>query len=136
MSTSEEPYPIQEPDASVGDLAGRLTSQLGEMVSTHLELAKVEIKAEVRTAGKGAGMLGGGAVAGHLALLLLSIAAAWGLAELMAAGFAFLIVGAVWAIAATVLALKGRSELKQVDIVPPDTASELKEDKEWMTRSN
>jgi uncharacterized membrane protein YqjE len=136
VSTTDEPYPIREPDASVADLAGRLSSQLGDMVGTHIELAKVEIQEEVRTAGKGAGMLGGGAVAGHLAVLLLSFAAAWGLAEVMAAGFAFLIVGALWAVVAAVLAMKGREEMQQVDVVPPGTVEELKEDKRWMSSSS
>ena len=136
MSGSEEPYQLQEPDASTGELVSRLTDQLGEMVSTHLDLAKVEIKEEVRTAGKGAGFLGGGAAAGYLAVLLLSIAAAWGLAMVMPEGFAFLIIGVLWAIVAGVLAMKGRNEMQNVDVVPQGTAQELKEDKQWVSRSN
>jgi hypothetical protein len=53
------------------------------------------------------------------------------LAEVMAAGFAFLIVGLVWAIVAGVLALRGRQHLQNVTPVVPATKETLKEDVEW-----
>ncbi len=117
-------------DQSLAELLGRLSSDFGELVSTQVELAKVEIKEEVAKAGKGAGMMGGGAIAGLLALTLLSFAAAWGLAEVMPEGFAFLIVGAVWAIAAAVLFITGRNRLTTVEPLP-DTRDSIKEDIEW-----
>ncbi len=117
-------------DQSLGELLGRLSSDFGELVSTQVELAKVEIKEEVAKAGKGAGMMGGGAVAGLLALTLLSFAAAWGLAEVIPEGFAFLIVGAVWAIAAAVLFITGRNRLSAVEPIP-ETRDSIKEDIEW-----
>jgi uncharacterized membrane protein YqjE len=68
-------------DHSLGELVSQLSADFGELLSTQLELAKAEIKDEVARAGKGAGMLTGGGVAAHLAILLLSLAAAWGLSE-------------------------------------------------------
>lgn len=133
MSTSGgEPYQLAEPDKSVGELVGRLTKDFGDLVSTHIELAKVETKEEVKKAGKGAGMMAGAALAGLLALILLSFAAAWGLAELMPAGLAFLIVGLVWTIAAGALAYLGRQEFQQMDPTPHQTVDELKEDRRWL----
>jgi uncharacterized membrane protein YqjE len=120
-----------EPDRSLGELLSRLSTDFGELVSTQVELAKVEIKEEVSRAAKGTGLLGGGAVAAHMALLLLSFAAAWGLAEVMAAGLAFLIMGVIWAIAAAVLAMQGRKKLRTATPVIPQTKEELKEDVEW-----
>ena len=55
-------------------------------------------------------MLGGGAFAAVMAVLLLSFAAAWGLAEVVPRRRAFLIVGLVWAAAAAVLAVTGKPE--------------------------
>lgn len=118
-------------EKSLGELVSQLSSDLSDLVSTQLELAKVEIKEEVARAGKGAGLLTGGAVAAHLAVLLLSLAAAWGLSEAMPTGFAFLIVGLVWAVAAAVLALNGRNQLREVEPVP-QTKDTLKEDVEWV----
>jgi hypothetical protein len=77
-------------------------------------------------------MLGGGAAAGYLAALLVSFAAAWGLAEVMPEGVAFLLVGIVWAVAALVLASRGRRELHQVHPAPQETVQELQEDRRWM----
>jgi hypothetical protein len=119
-----------EADKSLGELVSRLTSDFGDLVSTQVELAKVEIKDEVRQAGRGAGFLTGAGVTGYLALTLLSFAAAWGLAEVMPEGFAFLIVGAVWAIVAAVLFKTGRSQLDAVRGAP-ETKESIKEDVEW-----
>jgi uncharacterized membrane protein YqjE len=129
--TNADPAKPLESDKSLGELLSRLTKDFSNLVSTQVDLAKLEIKEEVARAGKGAGMLTGGAVAAYLSLLLLSFAAAWGLAEVMATGFAFLIVGAVWLVAAGALVMSGRNELKSVDPVPQQTKAELKEDVEW-----
>ena len=69
-----------------------------------------------------------------MAILLLSLALAWGLDAIMPTGFAFLIVGALWAIAAAVLAAMGRKEMQEVEPTPTQTMSELQEDKRWLNR--
>lgn len=131
-STSSEVDPTQplEPDRSLGELLSRLTGDFGDLVSTQMALAKVEIKEEVARAGKGAGMLTGAGLVAYLAVTLLSFAAAWGLAEVMPEGFAFLIVGAVWAVVAGVLYMTGRKQLDAVR-VPPQTKASIEEDVEW-----
>lgn len=126
-----DPTQPAQPEKSLGQLIGELTSELTDLVRKELQLAQVEIKQEVRQAGKGGGLLGGAGIAGFLALVLLSFALAWGLAELMPEGFAFLIVGVLWAIVAAVLASRGRKELKEVQPVPRQTMETLKEDAQW-----
>jgi uncharacterized membrane protein YqjE len=126
-----DPTEPLEPDASLGELLGRVSQDFGDLVSTQMELAKVEIKEEVGRAAKGAGFFGGGAVAGLLAVMLLSFALAWGLAEVMPAWVAFLIVGLVWAAVAAVLALQGRQQFQAATPVLPQTKESLKEDVEW-----
>jgi uncharacterized membrane protein YqjE len=118
-------------DASIGELLGRVTDDFSSLVRTHVELAKVEIKEEVTKAGNGAGMFAGAGVAGVLTLSLLSVAAAWGLAEVMPEGVAFLIVGALWGLVAAVLALRGKAELKAVNAPPPQTKQTIQEDVQW-----
>ncbi len=122
----------QDPEPSLGDLIGDLTTQFSDLVGSHINLAKAEIASEVRQAGKGAGLLGGGAFAALLAVLMLSMAAAWGLAELIEPGWAFLIVGLLWAAVAAALALAGRNKLEDVDPAPHRTMDELKEDQQWL----
>jgi hypothetical protein len=127
----DDPTKPLEPDESLGDLLGRLSQDFSELVSTQVELAKVEIKDEIATAGKGAGMLGGGAFCAYLAVVLLSFAAAWGLSEVVPEGVAFLIIGAVYVIAAAVLLPQGRDRLRRVHPIPERTAETVKEDVRW-----
>lgn len=120
-----------EPDASIGELLSRLTDDFSSLVRTHVELAKVEIKDEVTRAGKGAGMLTGGAVAALFSLMMLSFALAWALAEIVDAGWAFLIVGLIWAAGAAFLAMTGRKELQTVSPVPEVTKQTVQDDVQW-----
>ena len=132
--TSErEPYPVEEPDASMGDLVGRLTSDIGILVRDHIQLAKEEIKVEAKQAGAGAGLLGGGALAGWIAVMRLSMGLAWGIADATEPWIGFVVVGALWAIAAVVMAASGRKRLEKVDPVPRETMEEIQEDKLWLT---
>jgi len=119
-----------DPDKSLGELIGQLGSDLGSLVSTQMELAKVEIKEEVVRAGRGAGMAGGGVFAAYLAILFVSLAAAWGLSEAMPTGWAFFIVGVIYAIAAAVLLAMGRDRLREVR-GPVVTTETVKEDVQW-----
>lgn len=129
---NEPDYQLDEPDKSLGDLISRLTSDMGDLVTAHIDLAKVEIKDEVAKTVKSVGMLGAAAFAGLVAVFVLSGAAAWGLAELMATGLAFLIVGLVWTAAAGILALMGRKKMSSIDPKPTETMNQIKEDKQWL----
>jgi hypothetical protein len=135
MTTSgSPPYPVDEPEVSLGDLVGRLTEDLGSLVQGHVQLAKEEITAEVKQAGRGAGLVGGSALAGWIALLLLSFALAWGLAELFESTWlGFLVVGGIWGVVAASLFVTGRRELQEVEPVPEQTMKELEEDKRWLS---
>jgi uncharacterized membrane protein YqjE len=126
----DDPTQPVDPDASLGDLLNRLTHDFSALVSTQVELAKVEIKDEVATAGRAAGLLGGGAACAYMALVLLSFAAAWGLSEVVPEGVAFLIVGLAYAIAAAVLLPKGKEKLSGIH-PGEQTAETVKEDVQW-----
>jgi Putative Actinobacterial Holin-X, holin superfamily III len=114
-------------DASVGDLVGGVAQDLSTLMRQELALAKAEIKQEAVKAGRGAGMLGAAAFAGYMVLLFASIAAWWGLAEVMASGWAALIVTAVWAVIGAVLYVLGRQRLREVNLVPGQTAETVRE---------
>jgi hypothetical protein len=129
---SEERYPVSDPDRSLGDLIGDLTTEFSQLVSSHIDLAKAEIKEDIRDAGRAGGMLGGAGVSGLVAVLMLSGAAAWGLAEVVEPGWAFLIVGVVWAIVAGALAATGKKRIQHIEPGPTATVDEIKEDKRWL----
>jgi hypothetical protein len=121
--------PVAEP--SLGELFGRLTSDLGDLMRSEIELARVEIREEAGKAGKAAGMLGAGGLVAYLGLALVATAAAWGLAEVTDAGWAFLVVGLVVGAVGAVLVMLGRERLREVRPVPEETVETLKEDAQW-----
>ena len=127
----DDPSQPIEPEQSLGELLGRVSWDFSELVSTQVELAKVELQQEIAAAGRGAGILTGGALCALLAVVLLSFAAAWGLSEVLPEGVAFLIVGAVYAVAAVVLVPKGKDRLRRVRPVPEKTAETVREDVRW-----
>jgi nitrate/nitrite transporter NarK len=100
-------------------------------VKQELELAKTELKQEATKAGKGAGLLGGAGVAGHLFLIFFSLFAMFLLSRVMDYDWAALIVAAVWGIVAAVLAMRGKKELQQVNPSLETTQRTLKEDVRW-----
>lgn len=118
----------KEPGTSLAELMGRLGDDVSSLVTTQLEIAKAELKQEATQGAKSAGLLGGGAVAGYIAVLLLSFALAWGLNDALENPWAgFLIVGILWAIGAAILAATGKKKMDEVR-GPEVTTAELKAD--------
>jgi hypothetical protein len=118
-------------DQSLGELVSTATRDLSALIRTEVQLAKVEIKRDVATAGKGAGLFGGAGFAGLMALVFLSIAAAYGISWLgLPLGWGFFVVGALYAVVAGVLALTGKKKISQVG--PPErTIETVKDDIAW-----
>lgn len=114
----------------LGELLSDVTSQLQALLRKEIELAKVETKEQVNRGVKGAAAFAAAGVVGLLAAILLSFAAAWGLAEVMPTGFAFLIVAVVFGAVAGVLALQGKKKLASFSPVPERTVQTVKEDVE------
>ena len=92
-----------------------------------IALAKAELKQEALRAGRPWGMLGGAGFAGYMVLLFASIAAWWGFAEVMAPGWAGLIVTAIWAVIGAVLYTQGRRRLREVNLKPGRTGETVSE---------
>ncbi|GIJ49270.1 hypothetical protein Val02_61560 [Virgisporangium aliadipatigenens] len=119
-------------ETSIGELIGNISNDLSRLFRQEVELARVELKQEATKAGKAAGLLGGAGFAGYLAVVLLSFAVVFGLANVMDAGWAALIVAVVWAIIGAVLYTTGRARLRAVDPTPRRTVETIKEDAQWL----
>jgi uncharacterized membrane protein YqjE len=118
--------------ASTGDLVKQLSEQTSTLVRQELDLAKAELAEKGKTAGVGAGMLGGAGVAGLLALGALTATLILLLAEAMDAWVAALIATVLWAAAGGVLALIGRDRVKEgMPPAPEQTVESVKEDVQW-----
>ena len=120
----------KRPDASLGELLSEMTADLSTLFRKEVELAKTEAREEASRAGKAAGMLGVGALAAWLALVMLSLALAWLLDQAMNTALAFAIVGVLWTIAAAVLVTAGRRRLAELKTLP-QTKETIKEDVAW-----
>jgi hypothetical protein len=110
--TTRETYETSRP--SIGELLGDVSKDLSELMRQELALAKAEATQSATRAGKGAGLLGGAAVAGYFVLLFLSVALWWALGNHTGRGWSALIVAAIWAVITAVLALVGKRQLASV----------------------
>ena len=111
---------------SLGEIVSDVATDLSTLIKQEMDLAKTEMKQEAAKAGKGAGLLGGAGLAGYFTLLFLSLTATFLLDLVMPLWAAALIVTAVWGIAAAVLAMSGKKELKRANPQLPKTQQTLK----------
>jgi uncharacterized membrane protein YqjE len=135
VSTSASSSPSDtrpEDDRSLGQIVSDVAQDLSTLVRQELDLAKTEVKQEASRAGKGVGMLGGAGVAGHLALVFISLCAMFLLNNAVPIEAASLIVTVFWLIVAAILALSGKKALDRTNPALPQTQRSLKEDAAWV----
>jgi hypothetical protein len=112
------PAPGPVGDRSLGELISEVTEDLSTLMRQELELAKAELQQSATRAGKGAGMLGGAAVAGYFVLLFASIALWWAIGGATGLDWSAVIVAVIWGIIGAVLATVGRNSLRSVRGLP------------------
>jgi uncharacterized membrane protein YqjE len=118
--------------SSTGELVKQLSEQTSMLVRKEMELAKAELAEKGKTAGIGAGILGGAGVAGLLALGALTATLILVLAEAMDAWVAALIVTVIWGAVAGILAITGRDRVREgMPPAPEQTVESVKEDVQW-----
>lgn len=106
-------------EPSVGQLFASVTRDMSSLMRSEVELAKAELRAEAKSAARGGAMLGAAAFLVMLGVVLLSIAAAYGLVALdVHPALAFVIVAVAYLVAATIVALVGMKALKSIK--PPE----------------
>ena len=102
-------------ERTLGQLVADATHDLSSIIRSEIALAKAEIGADAKKAGVGAGMFAVAGLFAFLALILLPIAAAYGL---VAAGLApwlsFLLVAVVLLVLGAILAVIGKSRLSKI----------------------
>ena len=120
MSTTPAQFPpTGGSEETLGALLATATRDLSSLVRSEIELAKAEVKVDVKNGVLGGAMFGAAGLLGVLAIILLSIAAAYGLvAAGLHPGWAFLIVAVVYLLIAGVLALVGKRAVSKVG--PPE----------------
>ncbi len=114
---SEQGAAGQQPP-SIGQLLAEVTSDLSTLVRQEIALAKAEATEQAKTAGGVAGSFTGAAVAGHLALVFVSVALWWGLGNAIGRGWSGVVVALLWAVVAGVLAMVGRKRARDLKGLP------------------
>jgi hypothetical protein len=112
---------------SVGALMGEVAKDLSTLMRQELELAKVEVKAEAKKAGTGAGLFGAAGFAGYMVLMFLSIALWWALSHLVGHSWSALIVAVIWGVIGFVAFTMGRKKFKEVNPKPERTVETLQQ---------
>jgi uncharacterized membrane protein YqjE len=115
----------------IGELLKQLSEETSTLVKQELALARAELEQQGKRAGVGAGMLGGAGVAGLLTLGSLTALLIALLDTAMTTWVAALIVTVLWGAVAGVLALQGRTKIKEATPPAPQTVETVKEDVRW-----
>lgn len=118
--------PLRERDlsqASIGELITAITRDTSTLVRQEIQLAKAELRQEMGTAARVAGMFAGAVLGGLMVLLFLSYAAWWGLANVLDEGLSALVVAVAWALIAASLVAVARRKAKTLRPLPQTTES-------------
>lgn len=117
---------------STGDLVKQLSEQTSTLVRKEIELARAELTEKGKVAGQGAGMFGGAAVLGLLALGTLTVVIVALLDKAMDLWVAALVVTLVYGAIAAVMAMTGKDRVRQgMPPAPEQTVETVKEDVQW-----
>ena len=120
-------------DRPTSELLKQLSDQTTSLVRQEIELAKLEFREKGKKAGVGAGMFGGAGLFGLYAVGALTATIILALATFLPGWVAALIVTVVYGAIAGILALRGKSQVKEATPPMPEQAVETtKEDVRWV----
>ena len=123
--------PAVAPEASAGELVKQLSDQVSRLIRDELKLAEYEMTGKAKRIGRGAGMFGGSGLVALYGIGCLLAAAIIGLASVLPAWAAALIVGGALLVMAGLAALVGKSQVsKAAPPVPEQTVQSVKADVE------
>jgi hypothetical protein len=108
--------------ASTGELVGQLSEQLTTLVRNEVRLAQAEVTQKAKSLGVGAGLFGGAGLTAFFGLAVLISAVVLGLAEVLPAWLAALVVAVILFAVAGVLALVGKKDVEEASPPLPSQA--------------
>lgn len=113
----------------VTELVKRLSEETAALVRQELQLARAEMAGKGKTAGVGAGMVGGAGLMGLGAFGAFTAACVLGLAKVVPAWLAALVVAGVYGAAAAAMGLTGKKRLREAaSPIPEQTIETVKQD--------
>ena len=119
-------------DNEGGGSVKQLVSDVGLLIRQELESARAEMAEKAKTAGVGAGMLSGSALAAIFTLTCITALIVVALAYVVPLWASILIVTILWGITTAVLGLVGKQKVADAaPFVPEQTIANVKEDVEF-----
>jgi putative superfamily III holin-X len=113
---------------SLFSLIADVPTLLADLVRNEIELLKQEITAKIKHAGIGLGLLAGAGAFAFFTIGVLTAAAILGLAEVIPAWAAALIIGGGLLLITLILLLIGVGQLKRATPTPTETITSVKKD--------
>jgi fatty acid desaturase len=123
-----------ESDPSLLGLVRQLAHEVPALISEEVALAKSEIRSSIETAKAATAAVAGGVVFMLAGLVILLMAAVYGLALFVSLWLAALVVGAVAMIVGFVMVQSGKKQLEPSQLAPERTMQSLSKDKEAIQR--
>jgi uncharacterized membrane protein len=117
---------------SLGELFSELATETGTLVRKEVELAKVEMTAKAKSAGRDAALVAAGGSVAMLGVMALLAALILALSTLIPLWVAALLVGAVVTGAGGALVVSGIRAFKGMTVAPRETMQTLEENKRWL----
>lgn len=118
-------------ERSLGELFGELTREIRTLFRQEVELARTETSEKISRASKDLISLAIGGVLLHTATLVLVAAAVIGLAAVIPAWLAALLIGLLFVAIGFAFVSKGRKDLARMKMKPERTAETLRETAQW-----
>ncbi len=129
MAEATGTRPATAQDSSTSELVKQMSEQVTRLVRDEMRLAQLEMTRKGKRAGLGVGAFGGGGILALYGIGCLLAAAIIGLATVVAAWLAALIIGAGVLIISAGAALFGRAQLSNATPpVPQQAAASVRED--------
>lgn len=126
--------PVRHDDASIGGLLRQLTREVPELFSKELALAKAEMQQSLTTLKAGIAAVAGGAIVLLAGLIILLMAAVYGLGTMMQMWLAALIVGVITLIIGFIMLQSGKKQFEPSHFTPDRTLHAMQQDKEVLKR--
>lgn len=116
---------------SIADVLEDILGNVQTIIRSEVRLAKAEVTEEATKAGRAAGMMAGGAVAGLFTIWLLLLTIFFALATAMPMWGAALLLFVLMAVVTAVLLVAGKKRFQTVHAKPEKTIESVKENVQW-----
>ncbi len=119
-------------ERSIGELFTELAGETSTLIRQEVALAQAELTQKATKAGKNVGYLAVGGSIAFVGFQALIAALIIGLAYVIPAWAAALLVGVIIVVAGAIFIVSALNSLKSMDAVPRQTVETIKEDGKWL----